>query len=72
MQLLEPRCLERNCIHYIGVKEFIKDDSLSQNHTCDAFLSGITTMISYGDELHLNPLENQGNDIVFEKAEEEN
>jgi len=70
MQLLEPRCSERKCIHYLGVREFVSGDPLSQNHYCNAFLSGIPTVISYGDNKHLKPLENQGNDIVYKKREE--
>jgi hypothetical protein len=66
MQLVEPRCSKRNCIHYQGVEEFIEGDPLSQNHICDAFPNGIPEEISYGDNLHLKPLENQENEIVFE------
>lgn len=36
---------------------------------CNAFPEGIPDEIAYGDNLHLVPLENQGNDIVFEKEE---
>ncbi len=71
MELLEPRCSERNCVHYLGVKEFIPDDDLSQDHYCEAFLDGIPEEISYGKNLHLKPLKDQGNNIVFKKAEKE-
>ncbi|GAG13364.1 unnamed protein product [marine sediment metagenome] len=67
MQLAQPQCSKRKCIHYSGIKEFIKDDPLSQNHYCDAFPKGIPKEISYGDDLHLTPLEGQKNKVVFEK-----
>ncbi len=68
MQLLEPRCWTRRCVHYIGVKEFIPEDEMSQDHYCEAFLDGIPNEISYGKNLHLKPLKDQRNDIVFEKV----
>jgi hypothetical protein len=35
-----------------------------------SFPEGIPHEIAYGDNLHLVPLKNQGNDIVFEEAVE--
>jgi|LakMenEpi03Aug12_release.lakeMendotaPanAssembly.Ray.scaffolds.fasta_scaffold206887_2 hypothetical protein len=43
------------CVHYFGDK------------SCFAFPNGIPDEIIVGDNLHTEPLPNQGNDIVFEK-----
>ena len=67
MQLEEPRCFTRKCIHFIGVKNLIEGDAFSVANFCNAFPNGIPDEIAYGDNLHLEPLKGQGNDIVFEK-----
>ena len=69
MQLQEPRCFTRNCVHFAGVKNRIEGDDLSHVNYCTAFPDGIPDEIAYGDNLHLEPLKGQGNDIVFEKEE---
>jgi len=69
-QLQEPRCFTRNCVHFVGVKNRIEGDDLSHVNFCNAFPDGIPDDIAYGDNLHTEPLKNQGNEIVFKKAEE--
>ena len=36
-----------------------------QYFICKAFPDGIPDKITYGDNLHLEPLKDQGNDIVY-------
>ncbi len=75
--LEEPSCWTRRCANYIGVgagntKAQGKGDK--DINYCSAFPlqdGGIPDEIVYGDNLHLEPTEDQGNDIVFRKAEEE-
>ena len=64
--LAEPRCWTRKCKHYIGV---IQPDGteMTETNACKAFPNGIPSEIAYGNNLHLKPLKDQGNDIVFEK-----
>ena len=64
--LAEPKCWTRKCKHYIGV---IQPDGTERTETnsCKAFPEGIPAEIAYGDNLHLKPLPDQGNDKVFEK-----
>ncbi len=64
--LVEPNCFKRKCKHYLGV---IQPDGTEQTETnnCLAFPNGIPVEIAYGNNKHLKPLPNQGNDIVFEK-----
>jgi len=64
--IAEPRCFTRKCKHYIGV---IQPDGteLTEVNNCKAFLKGIPVEIAYGNNRHLKPLKNQGNDIVFER-----
>ncbi len=65
--ILEPRCRKRGCRHFDGV---IQPDGteVTEMVVCTAFPNGIPDEIAYGANLHLEPLPNQGNDIVFEKA----
>jgi|APSaa5957512535_1039671.scaffolds.fasta_scaffold30329_4 hypothetical protein len=67
MELVESNCLKRDCTYYSGAKEFIEGDPTSANHFCMAFPKGIPEEISYGENLHLKPLKNQGNDIEYEE-----
>jgi len=71
MQLQEPECYKRQCIHFIGVKtieeETEEHPEIDVNY-CEAFPAGIPDDIAYGDNLHLKPVDNQGNDIVYEKG----
>ncbi len=64
--LAEPRCFQRQCKHYLGI---IKSDGTEMTETnhCKAFPKHIPVEIAYGNNLHLKPLPDQDNDIVFEK-----
>jgi len=64
--LLEPNCNKRACKYYIGI---IQSDGteLTETNSCEAFPDGIPDEISYGGNKHLEPLEDQKNDIVYEK-----
>jgi hypothetical protein len=74
MKISEPICYKRKCIHLKGMymKEN-KNGPPSPIFTCTAFPhgEGIPGEIVFGDNLHLKPLKNQGNDIVYQKREEE-
>mgnify|MGYP001578123507 CR=1 FL=1 len=63
--LLEPECSKRDCIHFQGVDQ-PDGTEMTERVICKAFLDGIPNEISYGDNLHLTPLPEQENDIVFE------
>ncbi|MHC4269940.1 MAG: hypothetical protein ACYSTS_15945 [Planctomycetota bacterium] len=67
--IMEPNCSKRECIHYLGVKAIgMNEKGLDiYEHTCVAFPDGIPHKIAYEDNLHLKPLKNQGNSIVYEK-----
>ncbi|MBA4390413.1 MAG: cytoplasmic protein [Syntrophus sp. (in: bacteria)] len=64
--LAEPACYTRRCRHYKGV---IQPDGTeaTEDHYCTAFPEGIPFEISSGNDDHLQPIENQGNDIVYER-----
>lgn len=64
--LAEPTCWTRKCKHYQGV---IQPDGteLTETNSCKAFPKGIPSEIAYGNNLHLKPIKNQKNGIVFEK-----
>ena len=61
-----PKCYDRKCIHYLGIYS-PNEDEIGQVPHCTAFLYGIPDKILSGKNLHLKPLKDQGNDIVFEK-----
>ena len=62
--ILEPRCSERSCKHYLGI---IQPDNTEMTETCNcnAFPEGIPEEIAYGDNLHLEPLPEQKNEIFY-------
>ena len=62
----EPNCYKRKCLHFIGIQYVDKDVSTAAVSICKAFPEGIPDEIAYRDNMHLKPLPNQENDIVFE------
>ena len=60
--LEEPTCYTRECKHFMGITGYKEPD---QYFICKAFPDGIPDKITYGDNLHLEPLKDQGNDIVY-------
>jgi hypothetical protein len=64
--LAEPKCYTRRCKHFLGVKWY-GDEESTENNYCEAFPDGIPQEIAYGDNKHLKPLSDQGNEIVYEK-----
>ena len=71
----ESSCYKRSCVHYLG-KEYDGGEDVGQGkkstikHICFAFPSGIPKVITNGENLHLKPLKNQDNNIVYEKTED--
>ena len=51
----KPHCWERECSHFVGIKQRDKGDPLSLFAVCRAFPSGIPEEISYGSNLHVQP-----------------
>ena len=77
--LVEPRCSERNCKHFLGVRlppdqeEFgdtPDEPELGQFVYCAAFPGGIPDEIAYGDNLHLEPFTGD-NGIQYERDPED-
>jgi len=59
-----PKCSDRKCKHYIGIKN--DGDELSERPYCKAFEDGIPNDISYGNNKHLNMVKGQKNNVIFE------
>ncbi len=53
MIIEKPKCWERECKHFIGIKELDSKDPFSLVPVCKAFPDGIPEEIAYGDNLHL-------------------
>ena len=51
-----PRCWERGCKHYIGIKQDAPGDEKSERNVCTAFPAKIPDDIAYGSNLHLAPV----------------
>lgn len=64
--IFEPKCFTRKCKHYLGV---IQSDGteMTEANSCEAFPDGIPKDIAYGNNKHLKVLEDQENDIIYEK-----
>lgn len=67
--LAEPRCSERRCKHLTGVAQPTGEETGGEVCVCKAFPKGIPFEIAYGHNLHLVPLEGQGNDVVYERED---
>jgi len=66
--MIEPECFNRKCKHYQGVKQLDENEG-SQINVCAAFPDGIPVEIIVGEDLHLTPRKDQGNEIVYEKSD---
>ena len=67
----EPECNKRQCKHFLGIKHDEPGPEDNERPYCLAFPDGIPSSIAYGENKHLEPLEGQGNDIVYEKKTED-
>lgn len=73
MNIPSERCL--GCQHYLGSKIFNEIDTETEFQEgdflpyCKAFPEGIPEEISIGENLHTEPLPEQGNDLVYVKNE---
>jgi len=63
--LVEPKCFERDCKHYLGIIQ-PDDTEMTETNYCEAFPDGIPFEIAYGDNDHTDPFEGD-NGIQFEK-----
>lgn len=63
----EPDCYKRHCKHYKGIIQFDGTEMTEKNY-CEAFPEGIPNEIAYGNNSHVKPIKDQGNEIVFEKG----
>lgn len=61
------KCFLRHCKHFQGI---VQPDGTEATEVpaCTAFPKGIPDEIAYGGNKHLEPLPDQGNEIVFEKG----
>ena len=61
------KCWERECIHYLGVKQDDERES-TERHICKAFPNKIPTDIVIGKNLHTKPVDGD-NGIQYEGPE---
>jgi len=62
----QPKCSIRKCRHFLGVKQDNEEEE-TERVVCKAFPDRIPEEIAYGENLHSEPLPDQGNDIIYEK-----
>ena len=63
-----PKCYTRECRHFIGVRQPEGDGvEIGEYVYCAAFPEGIPDDIAYGDNKHLEPVPDQGNNIAYER-----
>jgi hypothetical protein len=65
MTILESNCSKRDCLYYQGVIRSDEMSALVHIHVCFAFPFGIPDDIAFGDNLHEEPVKNQGNSVVY-------
>jgi len=63
--LAEPKCFERKCKYFIGVK-WLGDEEISEVCICEAFPDGIPDDITYGKNKHLKKVKGD-HGIQYEK-----
>jgi len=68
MSLPAPRCYQRGCKHFLGVKN--DGDETTERPVCEAFSDGIPKEIAYGDNPHTAPFPGDGG-IRYEKKPRE-
>lgn len=68
--VLDCNCFFSECIHYKGIKRLTEQEE-SEVHFCLAFPDGIPDGIAFENEKHLEPIKNQGNNIVYSNSEKE-
>ena len=68
MQIEEPRCYSRRCIHFEGAKIAGNSTSGKAIVICPAYPKGIPERIAYGDELHLEVQDDQKGTLTYEEA----
>ena len=64
--LMIPKCYERGCVHFLGVT-LLGQEETTEVPYCAAFPTGIPSEISYGDDKHAEPRDDQPNKLVFEE-----
>lgn len=62
MMIIVPKCALRGCIHLMGVRN--DGDETTERPYCRAFPNGIPEEISYGSNLHNEPVKGD-NGILF-------
>lgn len=60
-----PRCWERGCIHYVGIKQDSSEED-TERPVCAAFPDGIPDAIAYGPNQHTEPFDGD-HGIQFEQ-----
>ena len=65
--LMTSSCYFRKCKFYLGISQ-PDGTEMSEVHYCRAFPEGIPYEISAGENNHEKPLNDQGNEIVYEKG----
>lgn len=68
--LATPKCYERGCKHFRGVKSPDAESEAGQFVYCEAFPNGIPNEIAYGDNPHTSPFPGD-HGIQFEKENSE-
>lgn len=51
--LQRPKCHERRCRHFVGVKQSTPGDESTERVVCKAFPDGIPSEIAYGGHKHV-------------------
>ncbi len=67
MALLTPRCFERQCRHFAGVRS--ESPEVNERNVCTAFPDGIPNKIAYGKNLHLSEVKGD-HGILYEKIDD--
>lgn len=65
--LMTSACYTRHCKHYSGINQ-PDGTEMSEVHYCAAFPDGIPYEITVGENNHLKPVKDQGNEIIYEKG----
>jgi len=63
----QPECHKRKCVHFLGCKDLVEGEEITEIAICKAFPNGIPDDIAYGENKHSKVVKGQVGNYVYER-----